>query len=165
MNQDDSIISTDIGASVMLWNIFKREVAAGYISSIKPSAYGLNGFLAPPHDEHVGAFSLTALSTRGFHDTRGFLICTPAYWAAHEAAIRARPSPNGILSFGSPSGSERAERTLLGLPTFEDLSATQIEKAFRVMTKKVHPDVGGDAETFVKVKQARDVLLSRWEGK
>lgn len=42
------------------------------------------------------------------------------------------------------------------LPT----DATTLKKAFRVIARKCHPDVGGDAEDFKKAKDAFDFLVS-----
>lgn len=34
-------------------------------------------------------------------------------------------------------------------------------KRYRIKAKQVHPDCGGSAEEFIRIKQAYDVLLSR----
>lgn len=48
---------------------------------------------------------------------------------------------------------------LLGLPLGS--SDDQIESAFRKAARRLHPDVGGDAEKFRAVLEARNLLLGR----
>lgn len=45
----------------------------------------------------------------------------------------------------------------LGLPFDADLVA--IKRRFRVLAKETHPDVGGDAEAFVRLKAQYDELI------
>jgi curved DNA-binding protein CbpA len=45
---------------------------------------------------------------------------------------------------------------LLGLP--RDATTAQVRTAYRRLAKKAHPDVGGDAEVFDRIKLAHDVL-------
>lgn len=38
----------------------------------------------------------------------------------------------------------------------------QVRSAFRIASKTLHPDVGGDAETFMQVKAAAEYLIERY---
>lgn len=49
---------------------------------------------------------------------------------------------------------ERAAYAVLGLPTGAD--AEDIQRAYRERIKEVHPDHGGDEETFKRVREAYD---------
>jgi hypothetical protein len=53
---------------------------------------------------------------------------------------------------------QAAARRLLRLPA--GASARQVEAAFRVQVRSAHPDLGGDAECFQQVVEARKVLLA-----
>jgi len=55
--------------------------------------------------------------------------------------------------------SEKEHRELLCLPIEGVLEVSQIKAAYRSVVKKVHPDVGGTHEKFIKITQARDALL------
>ncbi len=57
--------------------------------------------------------------------------------------------------------SEREYRELLSLPLEGVLEVSQIKAAYRLIVKKVHPDVGGSHEKFIKITQARDTLLEK----
>jgi DnaJ-class molecular chaperone len=41
----------------------------------------------------------------------------------------------------------------------KDATKDEIKKAYRKFSKTMHPDVGGDEESFDKLKQAYDVLM------
>jgi curved DNA-binding protein CbpA len=49
---------------------------------------------------------------------------------------------------------------LLGVPT--DYTRDDIIAAFRQAVKKAHPDLGGTAEDFRRLVEARDRLLVHW---
>lgn len=55
--------------------------------------------------------------------------------------------------------SHKEHRELLCLPIDGVLEVSQIKAAYRLIVKKVHPDVGGTHEMFIKITQARDTLL------
>ena len=55
--------------------------------------------------------------------------------------------------------SQKEHRELLSLPIEGVLEVSQIKAAYRSIVKKVHPDVGGTHEKFIKITQARDALL------
>ena len=57
--------------------------------------------------------------------------------------------------------SQKEHRELLCLPLEGVLEVSQIKAAYRTIVKKVHPDVGGTQEKFIKIIQARDALLEK----
>ncbi len=57
--------------------------------------------------------------------------------------------------------SQKEHRELLCLPIEGVLEISQIKAAYRSIVKKVHPDVGGTDEMFIKITQARDALLEK----
>ncbi len=50
-------------------------------------------------------------------------------------------------------------RELLGLPLDRRLSEREIHRAYKLSAKRAHPDVGGNAESFLKISAAHDVLM------
>ena len=50
-------------------------------------------------------------------------------------------------------------RELLGLPLDRRLSEGEIHRAYKLLAKRAHPDAGGDAEDFLKISAAHDVLM------
>jgi hypothetical protein len=49
----------------------------------------------------------------------------------------------------------------LQLGVSEDADEASIRRAWRVWARLAHPDVGGDAEAFDRLRRARDVLLAQ----
>jgi len=50
-------------------------------------------------------------------------------------------------------------RELLGLPLDRRLSESEIHRAYKLLAKRAHPDAGGNAEAFLKISAAHDVLM------
>ena len=61
----------------------------------------------------------------------------------------------------SANEQEACEILSISLNEFKSMTKDQLIKAYRVRAKQVHPDMGGDKETFVKVKQAYELLMRR----
>jgi hypothetical protein len=57
---------------------------------------------------------------------------------------------------------DKEHRELLSLPLEGDLKASQIKTAYRKISKKVHPDLGGSHEEFLQITLARDTLLKKF---
>jgi hypothetical protein len=57
---------------------------------------------------------------------------------------------------------DKEHRELLCLPLEGELEATQIKAAYRKISKKVHPDLGGSHEEFIQITIARDSLLKKF---
>ncbi|HEU4411611.1 MAG TPA: J domain-containing protein [Polyangiaceae bacterium] len=79
---------------------------------------------------------------------------------AFRAPEPARPAPPGDEP-AKPSGPapNPSARAVLGVG--KDASDDEIKRAFRALALATHPDRGGDAEAFVKVKRAYDALLGQ----
>lgn len=58
--------------------------------------------------------------------------------------------------------SEKEHRELLDLPLEGLLEVSEIKSAFKKLAKTAHPDVGGSHELFVKITEAKDILLERF---
>ena len=56
---------------------------------------------------------------------------------------------------------DKEYRELLCLPLEGVLEANQIKTAYRKVSKKVHPDLGGSHEEFLRLTSARDTLLKK----
>jgi hypothetical protein len=50
-------------------------------------------------------------------------------------------------------------RAMLGLPFERSLSDAEIHRAYKLLAKHVHPDVGGNAEAFLELSAAHDTLM------
>ncbi len=50
-------------------------------------------------------------------------------------------------------------RELLGLPLDRCLSEREIHRAYKLLAKRAHPDAGGNAEAFLKISAAHEVLM------
>ena len=50
-------------------------------------------------------------------------------------------------------------RELLGLPLDRRLSEREIHRAYKLLAKRAHPDAGGNAEAFLTISAAHDVLM------
>lgn len=135
-------------------------------------------WLAKPFDM-VGPFSLEELETRGRIDFAACIVMSRQRWQEDQAALRreaydrrreaqarmeaeqARFSDGrGWMGRHAPSD-DRPHRAALNLPMDGALDPVQIKTAFRRLAQKVHPDAGGSHEQFIRITQARDVLLER----
>jgi DnaJ domain len=89
----------------------------------------------------------------------------------HEAARRRIAIIRDVLSalttpqFGRRTAArkiltvEERCRELLGLPLDGRLSEREIHRAYKLLAKRVHPDAGGNAEAFLKISAAHEVLM------
>jgi hypothetical protein len=57
---------------------------------------------------------------------------------------------------------DKEDRKLLCLPLEGVLKVSQIKTAYRKVSKKVHPDLGGSHEEFLRLTLARDTLLKKF---
>ncbi|MFZ0766506.1 MAG: DnaJ domain-containing protein, partial [Bradyrhizobium sp.] len=54
---------------------------------------------------------------------------------------------------------EERYRQKLGLPLERRLSEAEIHRAYKLLAKRAHPDAGGNAEAFLRISAAHDVLM------
>ena len=166
----------------VIWNGAYGIVDTVTIARVEVASGGRKGWLDAPY-EMVGPFSLDELETSG---KIGFAECTVMSrqkWQEEQVALRResvekrreaqarmfeefarynerrRQRPGRMGQF-----SDQEQRELLELPTGGALEVSQIKAAFRRLAKKAHPDVGGSHERFVRITEARDVLLELHPG-
>jgi hypothetical protein len=65
----------------------------------------------------------------------------------------------GRYPSNSQSFDEKQHREALNLPIDGKLEISQIKTAFRKLAQKAYPDAGGGHEQFVRITEARNVLL------
>lgn len=130
---------------------------------------GRTAWLARPFDM-VGPFSLDELETRGRIDFAACIVMSRQRWQEDQAGLRrqayesrreaqARFNEGRGWSGRPMSSDDRPHREALNLPLDGALDPGRIKAAFRRLAQKVHPDVGGSHEQFVRISKARDVLL------
>lgn len=130
---------------------------------------GRTAWLARPFDM-VGPFSLDELETCGRIAFAACVVMSRRRWQADQAGLRrqaherrreaqARFNEGRGWSERPMSSDDRSHREALNLPLDGALDPARIKAAFRRLAQKVHPDVGGSHEQFVRISKARDVLL------
>ncbi|MBB4198632.1 molecular chaperone DnaJ [Rhodoblastus sphagnicola] len=149
----------------------KREwvVWNGSIGILDMAALGRiergSAWLAEPYDV-VGPFSLDQLETTGRVVFQACLVMSRVRWQAEqvdlrrEAQARRREYASRFALFNADK-SDEGYRAVLDLPEKGPLSAGKINSAFRHLAKKAHPDAGGDHDSYIRLSEARDILLER----
>jgi hypothetical protein len=126
----------------------------------------------------VGPFSLDELETHGRIAFAACIVMSRLRWREDQAALKhesrnmRRAAQERINEeFARFSGrqsrshskrqplDEREHRATLNLPANGKLERRQVNAAFRRLAQKAHPDVGGSHEQFVRITNARTVLL------
>ena len=69
-----------------------------------------------------------------------------------------RNSAGELTALKTLTAEERC-RELLGLPLDRRLSESEIHRAYKLLAKRAHPDAGGNAEAFLKISAAHEVLM------
>jgi hypothetical protein len=106
-----------------------------------------SGRLSEPFASRMGWFDYDRLLRKGKAESQGFTIYTFDFWnsngtaeiAKYERLYRMKADR---FRFGTEL-QENAYRERLGLPESGNLRKLDIEKAFKMAAKRVHPDVGG----------------------
>ncbi|WP_304545608.1 J domain-containing protein [Sulfurimonas microaerophilic] len=123
--------------------------------------------------EMVGPFDLNELKTDGKICFAACIVISKEKWIEdglllrQEALDKQRKQQEDIDRFNkqkqvqakSKQHKEKEFRELLCLPLEGVLETAQIKAAYRRISKKVHPDLGGDHEKFIQITIARDTLL------
>ena len=134
-------------------------------------------WLDAPYDM-VGPFSFDELEATGKIRFAACIVMSRRRWQADQAQLRRqafeklRKAQEELFEelarrnrykqrHGSPlrQFNEQEQRELLELPSDGALEASQIKAAYRRIAKKAHPDVGGSHEHFVRITEARNLLL------
>ncbi len=163
----------------VIWNGSIGIVDTVTVGAVEVTANGRHAWLDEPYDM-VGPFSLDELETSGRIAFAACLVMSRQRWQEDQVALRresynqrqasqqrlfeefarfsqrreSRPTP-------FQQHSDKKHRESLNLPVDGLLEPAQIKAAYRKLAQKVHPDVGGSHEQFVRITEARDALLER----
>ncbi len=148
------------------------------IERVEKNPKGNHAWLEEPYDM-VGPFSIEELQTQGNIKFAQCMVMSRIYWQENQQSLReeSRKLQNKIReemyetlnrrnkerqnSFYNPEyGNEKRYREILSLPHDGILDISQIKKAFKKASKKLHPDAGGSHDEFVDLNMARDELLA-----
>jgi hypothetical protein len=138
-----------------------------------------NAWLDDPY-EMVGPFSLEELLETGQISFAACVVISQEKWKEEQSVLRQESLKKQCWSqqqfheeinkhnksrrqyhTNLEQVSQKEHRELLCLPIEGVLKVSQIKAAYRTIVKKVHPDVGGTQEKFIKITQARDALLEK----
>lgn len=162
----------------VIWNGAHGLVTTVAVGRVETGADGRTAWLDEPF-EMVGPFSLDELETQGRIAFAECLVMSRQRWQADQVDLRreslarrraaeARLNERLEDMYGDRSGQpakrkpidEQQHREALDLPADGRLEPSQIKAAFRRLAQKVHPDVGGSHEQFIRITEARNALLA-----
>jgi hypothetical protein len=110
----------------------------------------------------MGWFGYDKFLQNGYAESQGYTVYRKDFWDANRDTeirkYRQRYSPKGHLWI-QPTSTKLDYRRLLGLPETGELLKSEIEQAFRVHARNVHPDHEGSHEDFQKLGTAKEALL------
>lgn len=166
LEEDFIIFNSDLGV--------RDFVTIGEINFETNTAY-----LDEPY-EMVGPFCLDELCTNGEISFAACIVMSEQIWEEKQALLlrnsfeKQRKSQKQFYEdihnhnkrkrenqIDLNEQSQREYRKLLSLPIEGTLNVSQIKAAFRKVVKTTHPDVGGSHEMFIKITEARDILLKK----
>jgi hypothetical protein len=161
----------------VIWNGTSRMLAMVTIGRVEVTKGGRNAWLDKPYDM-VGPFSLDELETVGRISFAACIVMSRQRWQddqgelRREAYERRRAAQERMYEeqaqfneghrkrrSNAQPFNERQHREALSLPIDGKLEPSQIKTAFRRLAQKVHPDVGGSHELFLRITEARNALL------
>ena len=147
------------------------------IGRVEVGPGGREAWLEEPYDM-VGPFSLDELARSGRISFAACVVMSRQKWRDDQAALRRdsfekrRAAQERLYEELARSNRRKRgrathalqfdgkeQRKLLELPVDGALEPSQIKAAFRRIARKAHPDVGGSHEQFVRITEARDMLL------
>jgi hypothetical protein len=172
----DTLESAD-GEEWVIWNGAHGLVTTVTIGRVEVGAGGRSAWLDEPFDM-VGPFSLDDLETQGRIAFAACIVMSRQRWQDDQVelqresleirrATEERVKEKVERMYGGHVGNqskrkpfnEQQHRETLNLPIDGKLEPRQIKSAFRRLAQKVHPDVGGSNEQFVRITEARNALL------
>lgn len=148
------------------------------IDRVENNSEGNHAWLEEPYDM-VGPFSIDELQTHGKIKFAKCIVMSRKYWQKNQQLLKAdsfkrqnkireemfenlkrknRQRHNNF--YKSNYENEKRYREILSLPLDCILDTSQIKKAFKKVSKKVHPDAGGSHDDFVNLNMAKDELLA-----
>jgi len=172
----DKLTST-VEEEWIIWNGANGLVTTVTINRIEDSKNGKIAWLEEPFDM-AGPFSFDELKADGRISFAACLIMSHQRWQndrvqlqresfdkryAEQKRINEKYTHYASGHNGHQnkhkSFDEQQFRETLQLPVDSKLESSQINAAFRRLAQKVHPDVGGSHKQFVRITEARNVLL------
>jgi hypothetical protein len=144
----------------VVWNGSMGILDMVTIGRIEHSEAGRSAWLAAPYDV-VGPFSLDELENLGRIAFGACHVMSRRKWKEDQVEMRseARKKRRAWSMEFLDGAEENAHRETLNLPDDGDLTASQINAAFRQLAKTSHPDAGGSNENYIRLTEARDALL------
>lgn len=160
----------------VIWNGAHGLVTTVTIGRVEAGAEGRVAWLEEPFDM-VGPFSLNELETQGRIAFAAAIVMSRQRWRDDQAELRResvelrraaqqRMNEEFARFFGGGQQArrkpfdERQHREALDLPMDGKLEPSQIKAAFRRLAQRLHPDMGGSNEQFVRITEARNALLA-----
>ncbi len=163
----------------VVWNGTAGLLIEATTGRVEVDVNGRKAWLEPPFDM-VGPFNLDELERHGRIAFAACVVMSRQRWqrdqvelrrAAHAKRRAAQERLNHEYQrFNADWGrdqrhhrpfDQRLYREILNLPVDGELEPSQIKAAFRRLAQKLHPDVGGSHEQFVRITEARNALLER----
>lgn len=162
----------------VIWNGSMGIVTMGTLGKVEITDNGRLAWLDIPFDV-VGPFNLNELETSGCISFAACIVMSRQRWKKDQvelrrAAFEQRQKMYERLNqeygyFGGDAqqrhnrnqGNEQLHRKVLKLPIEGKITVKQIKDAFRRLAQKAHPDTGGSHEEFVRLSEARSVLIER----
>jgi len=173
---DESLEFAD-GEEWVIWNGALGLVTTVTIGRVETGTEGRTAWLEDPFDM-VGPFSLDMLQTQGRISFEACMVMSRQRWREDQLELRQESvalrraaqqrmneefarhyAGRGVHREHFKPFNERQHRETLNLPMDGKLEPRQINAAFRRLAQKVHPDVGGSNEQFVRISHARNALL------
>jgi len=162
----------------VIWNGAYGIVTMATIGRVEVGTGGRMAWLNQPYNM-AGPFSLDVHEAHGRIAFAACIVMSRQRWQddqveLRQASLKKRSAAQERMNeefarfFGNHSGyhdqrkpfEERQHREALNLPVEGKLEPSQIKAAFRRLAQKVHPDVGGSDEQFVRITEARNALLA-----
>lgn len=161
----------------VIWNGSYGIVTMATLGRVEEVDGGRVAWLDTPYDA-VGPFKLDELESKGRIVFEACIVMSRQRWQDDQVELRretlekrraAQERMNEQFEhFFGGYGEYREDRQpfdelphrkALNLPVDGKLEPSQIKAAFRRLAQKVHPDVGGSSEQFIRITEARNVLL------
>jgi hypothetical protein len=154
----------------VVWNGSLGVLDMVAMGRVEQDSSGRNAWLAEPYGI-VGPFDLDELETQGRISFGACLVMSRRKWQEDQTELRlqAREQRRAYAEqfnrefarrFAEPDD-DSEYRALLELSSEGELTAIEINSAFRRLAKTTHPDAGGDHDSYCRLTEARDALLER----
>jgi hypothetical protein len=146
----------------VVWNGSLGVLDMAAIGRVEHGSSGRSAWLAAPYDI-VGPFRLDELEALGRIAFGACIVMSRQKWQEDQVELRVQARERRrafAMRFAEPDD-DLDYREILELPRGGELTAAQINSAFRRLAKTAHPDAGGDHDSYCRLTEARDALLER----